>query len=72
MELIINFLYEYKKAIITLLVGVVVFLLRKVLGEVLTPELITAIELIIAGLFGRFIRMTKSEAEQLKVLNDPY
>lgn len=63
-------LKEYPKAISTMLVGIAVtYLTGKIPDEYLSTENINTFQMIIGGLavylFGRFQRLTKSEAELL-------
>ena len=68
-----NLINEYPKAIAALLIGVsVTYLTGKISPEYLSPVVIQSAQLILTGIaatiFGRFIRLTRTEA---KVLKDP-
>lgn len=62
---------EYPKAIATLLIGVAVtYLTGKIPEAFLSPGIVSAAQTIVGGAaaiaFGRFIRLTKNEAEVVK------
>ena len=66
-----DLLNEYPKAIATLLIGVAVtYLTGKIPEAFLNPGIVSAAQTIVGGgaaiLFGRFIRLTKGEAEVVK------
>lgn len=66
-----NLINEYPKAIASLLIGVAVtYLSGKIPDEYLSPAVIQSAQVVIAGItmtiFGRFIRLTKTESEILK------
>jgi len=69
MEFLINFFTEYKKAITTFIVGIILYFGRNNLPELFSPEVTQMIEtgigVIIAGLIGHWTRLSSSQAEVL-------
>lgn len=68
-----NLLQEYPKALTMLVMGVILYFVKPYVPELFSPEIQGALELLVGGLviflFGKFSRLSKSEAEKL---NDPY
>ena len=69
MELLINFFTEYRKAITTFIVGVILYFGKNNLPELFSPEVVQMIEIgigaIIVGLIGHWTRLSSSQAEVL-------
>lgn len=69
-------LNEYPKAITTLITGLVIFLIQKYLPEAFNGELASQVYTIVFGIvvffLGRFLRMSKTDAEALDKLKNPY
>ncbi len=67
---------EYPKAITALIVAVLLFVGKKFLPELITSELEVTIYTVVLGivvmLFGRYTRMSATDAKELDKLKNPY
>ena len=70
-----NLINEYPKAIASFVIGALVtYLTGKVPGDLLSPPMIQSAQVIVAtiafSIFGKYTRLTKTEAETLKTVED--
>ncbi len=67
---------EYPKAVAALIVAIVLFFGKKFLPDLITSELEVTIYTVVLGivimLFGRYTRMSKTEAGTLDKIKNPY